>query len=168
MNITLDYGQTGLPLDISGLDAQVISPVFLEGIVNEKGAFAKAADQPFARESLRNLVNAKDTIAVVIPDITRALPNERLLSWLFETLAHVPAKNFTIISGTGTHRGNTEKEWFYMVGESIFKKYRFFSTKNMSRRTVGFSWGLSSLTSWLDFPVAIKLFFREWRESTPS
>jgi nickel-dependent lactate racemase len=61
---------------------------------------------------------------VVIPDITRALPNERLLGWLFRELEHVPAKRFTILSGTGTHRANTEAEWIHMVGEEIYRNYR--------------------------------------------
>jgi nickel-dependent lactate racemase len=47
-----------------------------------------------------------------------------LLNWVFKELAHVPRENFTIISGTGTHRENTPEEWIYMVGETIYREYR--------------------------------------------
>ena len=57
-----------------------------------------------------------DRVAVVIPDITRPLPTDRLLPWLFAELAHVPAEHFTIVNGTGSHRANTPDELRAMVG----------------------------------------------------
>ena len=36
-------------------------------------------------------MKASDRVAVVIPDLTRPLPSDRLLPWLFAELAHVPA-----------------------------------------------------------------------------
>ena len=43
----------------------------------------------------------------MIPDITRPLPTDRLLPWLFAELAHVPPERITIVNGTGSHRPNT-------------------------------------------------------------
>lgn len=63
-------------------------------------------------------------MAIAVPDIPRALPNQKLLTWLFEELAHVPRENFVIISGTGTHRANTPAEWKRMVGDDIYAAYR--------------------------------------------
>ena len=124
MEIDLDYGQTGLTLDVTDLDVSVISPKFIEGISDEKVGFSQAVDSPIGRESLKTLIDKDESIAIVIPDITRALPNERLLNWLFDYLNHVPKENYTIISGTGTHRENTDSEWNYMVGKHIHKNYR--------------------------------------------
>ena len=59
---------------------------------------------------LRECVAAHERVAIVIPDITRPLPTDRLLPWIFAELAHVPAENFTIINGTGSHRVNTPDE----------------------------------------------------------
>ena len=70
------------------------------------------------------MIAADDKVAVVIPDITRALPSERLLPWLFEELHHVPAENFTIVLGTGTHRQNTPDEIEAMVGKKVARQYR--------------------------------------------
>jgi nickel-dependent lactate racemase len=123
MHASLDYGQTGLPLDLSHLNATVLTPKFLPGLPNEAASFEASARNPIGSDPLRDIIKAHESVAVVIPDITRALPNERLLNWLFKELAHIPQENYTIISGTGTHRENTAEEWVYMVGESIFQNY---------------------------------------------
>ncbi|MDP9365509.1 MAG: nickel-dependent lactate racemase, partial [Chloroflexota bacterium] len=61
---------------------------------------------------------------VVIPDITRPLPTDRLLPWIFAELAHVPAANVVVINGTGSHRANTPDELRAMVGAEVLKRYR--------------------------------------------
>ena len=122
-HIKLDYGEAGLPINLEGLDITILSPKFLPGLPNEEKAFVDSAQQPYGTNSLRELVGAKETVAIVIPDITRALPNERLLNWIFKELEQVPKEHFMIISGTGTHRENTPKEWVYMVGEDIYGNY---------------------------------------------
>jgi len=63
-------------------------------------------------------------VAVVIPDLTRPLPSERLLPWLFEELAHVPPERVAIVNGTGSHRANTPDELLSMVGRSVLDLYR--------------------------------------------
>ena len=132
----LDYGKTGLSLNLEGLQADVISPTFLPGLPYEEGAFKEAIRNPIGRPALQKIIGSSETIAIVIPDITRALPNERLLHWLFDELSHVPPENFKIISGTGTHRANSEDEWKYMVGESIYDQYRCISHKGSDRGTL--------------------------------
>lgn len=129
METIIDYGKTGLPLNLEGLDATVITPTFLPGIENEASAFFQAARNPIGGTPLKSIARPNETVAIVIPDITRALPNERLLKWVFAEMNHVPKENFTIISGTGTHRANTEAEWIYMVGEEIFRNYRCINHK---------------------------------------
>ena len=39
-------------------------------------------------------------------------------------LAHVPAENFTIVNGTGSHRANTPAELRQMVGDAVYERYR--------------------------------------------
>ena len=124
MHTILDYGQSGLKLELSGLEATILSPKFLPGLPDEESAFKEAANGPIGCPPLKKIIRTNETVAIVIPDITRALPNERLLTWLFKELAHIPAENYTIISGTGTHRENTDEEWEYMVGKFIYRNYR--------------------------------------------
>ncbi|MDA3873647.1 MAG: nickel-dependent lactate racemase [Kiritimatiellae bacterium] len=120
----IDYGEQPLSLELSGLNATLLEPRYPAPLADETRSFREAARAPYGGMPLRQRISADETVAVAIPDITRALPNERLLRWVFAELDHVPAKNFVIISGTGTHRANTPAEWEHMVGRDIYERYR--------------------------------------------
>jgi nickel-dependent lactate racemase len=124
MRIHLQYGREGLSIDISSDQVTVLAPRFLPGLPDEAAAFRNAVSAPIGTSSLKSLVAAHDQVAIVIPDITRPLPSDRLLSWLFAELAHVPAENFVIVNGTGSHRVNTPDELAMMVGKDIAARYR--------------------------------------------
>ena len=64
------------------------------------------------------------TVAIVIADITRPSPSERLVPWIMAELAHVPRENFVIINGTGSHRANTREELVQMLGAEIVETVR--------------------------------------------
>lgn len=123
MRTELHYGTRLLPLDLSGISATVLRPAYVPGLEDEGEAFREAARNPVDRPPMRECIRTGERVAVVIPDITRALPNERLLNWLFRELEHVRREDVTIISGTGSHRGNTEEEWIRMVGREIYSRY---------------------------------------------
>ena len=124
MKVQLQYGQTGLDLDLDGLNATVLNPRFIDGLADEASAFTEAVRAPIDTRPLRDIVQAHETVAVVLPDGTRPLPSDRLLPWLFAELSHVPAENFTILIGTGSHRANTPEELDHMLGANIARRYR--------------------------------------------
>jgi nickel-dependent lactate racemase len=124
MKAHLQYGREGLDVEIPGPDVTVIEPRFVPGLPDEAAGFREAARRPIGGRPLRELVKASDRVAVVIPDLTRPLPSDRLLPWLFEELAHVPAERFTIVNGTGSHRANTPEELASMVGRDRLGRYR--------------------------------------------
>lgn len=120
----LQYGKDGLEIEIPSNNVTTLAPRFIPGAPDEAAAFREAVRAPINSKPLRELIGANDHVAVVIPDITRPLPSDRLLSWLFIELDHVPAENFVIINGTGSHRVNTPEELEAMVGDEIAKRYR--------------------------------------------
>lgn len=124
MKVHLQYGQTGLALDLTGINATVLQPRFLAGLPDEAAAFTAAARAPINTRPLRELVKASERVAVVIPDGTRPLPSDRLLPWLFAELGHVPRENFIILIGTGSHRANTPEELNAMLGPAVARGYR--------------------------------------------
>lgn len=124
MKVPLQFGRTGLTIDLPSNQVTVVEPMFVPGIHDEAAAFATAVRKPIGSRPLKDLIGAGDQVAIVIPDHTRPLPRERLLPWLFTALPHVPAENFVIINGTGTHRPNTEAELRLMVGDAVFERYR--------------------------------------------
>ena len=123
MKINLLYGKRGLELDLTGIQATILKPQFVEGLPDEAFAFKEAVRNPIESRPLREVVSSGDRVAVVIPDITRALPSDRLLAFLFEELEHVPKERFTIVIGTGSHRACTAEEIASMVGP-IAQDYR--------------------------------------------
>src|SRR5262245_35262343 len=106
----LQYGKDGLKVDIPSPNVTTLAPRFIPGLPDEAAAFQEAVRAPINSKPLRELIEANDRVAVVIPDITRPLPSDRLLAWLFTELDHVPAENFVIVNGTGSHRVNTPAE----------------------------------------------------------
>lgn len=122
--VRLDYGLEGLPLDLTGLNTTVLRPRYLRGLPNEHAAFLESVRHPYNTAPLRELIAPGETLAIAIPDITRALPSDRLLPWLFAELRGLDPDDVTIIVGTGTHRGNTPDELLQMVGPEIVAKYR--------------------------------------------
>jgi len=124
VKVHLQYGREGLDVEIPGTDVTVVEPRFLPGLPAEAVAFRDAVRRPVGSPPLREIVRASDRVAVVIPDLTRPLPSDRLLPWLFEELAHVPAEQFVIVNGTGSHRANTPEELRSMVGPDVLARYR--------------------------------------------
>jgi nickel-dependent lactate racemase len=112
----LQYGKGDLSVEVPSSDVTVLAPKTEEGLPDEAAAFREAVRDPIGGRPLRELVGAGERVAVVIPDITRALPRERLLPWLFEELSHIPPENVTIVNGTGSHRANTERSWPRWLG----------------------------------------------------
>jgi len=140
----LQYGTTGLDLDLTGINATILAPRFLAGLSDEAAAFTAAMRAPLGTRPLREQISATDRVAVVIPDITRPLPSDRLLPWLFAELAHVPAGNFTILIGTGSHRANTPDELDRMLGPAVARGYRVVNHHSADAATLAFA-GRSAL-----------------------
>lgn len=124
MKTQLQYGRGDLDVEIPSRNVTVLAPKHAPGLPDEAAAFKEAVRKPIGGGPLAGSIGASETVAVVIPDITRALPRERLLPWLFEELSHVPPGNVTIINGTGSHRANTEEELAAMVGPEVYDRYR--------------------------------------------
>ena len=124
MKIHLQYGKHGLDVNIPCSNVDILKPEFVKGFSDEPAEFRTAVRNPICSQPLKELIKSTDKVAVVIADITRPLPSDRLLPWLFEELSHVSADNFTIINGTGSHRANTQEEIRSMVGKNIAADYR--------------------------------------------
>ena len=134
--IRLQYGTEGLEVEIDSPHVTVVQPRYIEGLPDEAAAFREAVRRPIESRPLKELIRGTDRVAVVIPDITRPLPSERLLPWLFAELDHVAPERFTIINGTGSHRTNTPEELERMVGREVASKVRIVNHDAHDRSTL--------------------------------
>ena len=139
METRLQYGTVELPVEIPSSDVIVLRTKHEEGLPDEAAAFREAVRDPIGSAPLKEVVGVTDRVAVVIPDITRPLPSDRLLPWLFEELSHVPPENFTIVNGTGSHRPNTEEELAAMVGREVASSYRIVNHDAHDPNTLAFA-----------------------------
>ncbi|MGC8747193.1 MAG: nickel-dependent lactate racemase [Candidatus Saccharicenans sp.] len=127
MRIKLAYGRKGLEIELPD-DARVsiIEPEFVPGLDDEREALASALNSSVGSAPLRQLVKPSDTVAIVFSDLTRPMPNDRVLPVLLEELARagVPDDRVILVNALGTHRPQTEDELKKMLGEAVVNRYR--------------------------------------------
>lgn len=124
MHVHLDYGASGLDLDVPGERIDVVSPTYTPGLPDDARAFRDAVRAPIESPPLRDRIGPDDRVAIVIPDLTRPLPCERLLGWLLSEIAPARPDRVVIVNGTGSHRANTPAELERMLGREIVARHR--------------------------------------------
>ena len=134
--VHLQYGHDGLEISLPSERVTVLEPRFVPGLPDEASAFREAVRQPIQSRPLRELVAAQDRVAIVIADLTRPLPSDRLLPWLLEEISHVSEERVVILNGTGSHRVNTPEELERMVGAEILRRYRVVNHNSHDRSTM--------------------------------
>jgi nickel-dependent lactate racemase len=123
MHLTLAYGKAGLPVDLPE-DATVLRPAYAPGLPDEAAAIRQALRQPLDSLPLRETLHPADRVVVVFSDLTRPMPNDRVLPVLLAELDHVPREQITLLNALATHRPQTEAELATMLGPEIVRSYR--------------------------------------------
>ena len=124
MEVNLAYGRTGLKVHLPDTMVTVIEPHYAVGVKDERQTILQALRQPINSRPVRDLVHPGDTVAIIFSDLTRPMPNDRVLPVLLEELAHLPKGDIVLINALGTHRANTETELQRMLGSAIVDGYR--------------------------------------------
>ena len=127
MRQRLAYGREGLWVELpDDAPVTVVEPIFTPGLPDEQAAILEALRSPLGTPPLRALVRPGDSVAVVFSDLTRPMPNDRVLPPLLAELAQagVPAERIVLINGLGTHRPQTEAELTEMLGAEVVRRYR--------------------------------------------
>lgn len=136
MNLTLAYGKTGLTIDLPKTGVDVIEPRFVEGLKDERFSLLQALRKPLASAPLHQIATPDASVAIIFPDRTRAMPNDRVLPVVLSELKHVPKENITLINAVGTHRTNTEEELEIMLGRQIINNYRIVQHQPQERSSM--------------------------------
>lgn len=105
---------------------EVINPTYLATEKNEEVTVCEALDNPVGKLPISNLVNKDSKVTIVVDDITRPTPTEKLLRPLLRVLdtSGVETENITIIFALGTHRGLSDAEEKTLLGSQIRNEYR--------------------------------------------
>lgn len=128
MQLTLEYGKTGLPVTLPA-ERLIAPPLAIRPaapLADPEAALEDALANPIGARPLAELARGKRTACVVVCDITRPVPNAMILPPLLRTLeaAGVPRAGITILVATGLHRPNEGAELVELVGEFVATNYR--------------------------------------------
>jgi nickel-dependent lactate racemase len=125
MQVHLAYGKRGLDIELPPT-VQIIEPRNVAGLPDETAALVQALRDPIGTPPLRTLVQPSDSVVIVHSDLTRPMPNDRVLPVLLAELegAGVQPDDITLLNALGTHRRQTVRELAEMLGQDIVDRYR--------------------------------------------
>ncbi len=120
MRVHLAYGESGLDVELPDTTV-VLDPQQVPGLPDPQGAVAEAISDPLGSPPLRDLVRAGQSVAIVVSDVTRPVPNRLILPSILDTVhaAGVPRDRVVIIIATGMHRASTAEELERVLGPDI-------------------------------------------------
>ena len=127
MRITLDYGKTGLDVELP--DENVVGLLELSAVpplADADAELQRVLAEPIQSAPLSELARGRQSACILICDVTRPVPNPLLLRRILQTLeaAGVARENILILIATGAHRPNEGEEIVELVGSEIAANYR--------------------------------------------
>ncbi|MEC9009408.1 MAG: nickel-dependent lactate racemase [Planctomycetota bacterium] len=127
MRVTLDYGKTGLDVELP--DENIVGPLSIqpmEPLADPVAAVAEKVTSPTGTQPLLELARGRTSACIAICDITRPVPNQVILECLLPTLeaAGIPRQEILVLIATGMHRPNEGDELVELVGAEIAANYR--------------------------------------------
>jgi nickel-dependent lactate racemase len=127
MRITLDYGRTGLEVDLP--EGRLVGPLAIRPaapLSDPEAAVADALAHPVGTPPLAEIARGRRNACVLVCDVTRPVPNRLLLPPLLRILEEqgIARRDILILVATGLHRPNEGAELDEMVGPEIAGRYR--------------------------------------------
>ncbi len=97
------------------------------GLVDRNQAIKEAIENPIGLDnSVFEIVNSGETVAIVVPDSFRTTRIEQVLPVLVDGLieAGISSGDISFIYATGTHRGPTPEEERKILGDGIYERFK--------------------------------------------
>src|SRR3989338_8695562 len=127
MNISIPYGKKQVTVSIHEKN--------LLGVLHPKRSHSKKPESRVIKEAilnpmgccrLKDLVSPRETVAIVVPDLTRRCPRELILPILLDELNRggIKDRDITIFMAIGMHRPLTKAEIGMAFGKSVVKRVK--------------------------------------------
>jgi nickel-dependent lactate racemase len=126
MRLNLPYGNSSINVELNqGHKAQVLTPHEIPALRYPTHAILEAMENP-AGEGLSSIVGRGTNVTIVISDVTRPVPTSLILPPLIRELGRLGVldEDIRIVTATGLHRGHTDEERAYLVGQEIFRHFK--------------------------------------------
>ncbi|WP_188206894.1 nickel-dependent lactate racemase [Alkalibacillus aidingensis] len=123
--IAIPFGETYISstkLD----DADLIMPTDMEALENPRKQIKDSLENPINSQPLFEVCRGKDSIVIVINDITRPSPTDLFVEEMLKQLEKVGVQDeqVTLLVALGNHRPNTDDELRGMVGDEVFNRIK--------------------------------------------
>ncbi len=106
-------------------------------------------------QNLKNKLRNKKKLCIIIDDITRPTPVQKIIEILIDELIEIiPKENINILIGTGAHKPMTEEEITKKLGNKIPKEYKVINHDFMGNDLI--YWG-----EFLNGPVTLNKYLLE-------
>ena len=137
MKVTMDYVRDGLDIEVPD-HALVLQMSDAPALSDLDQRLEEALAHPIGALALRQLARGRSDACIVISDITRPVPNAKILPPMLRILEEegIAREDITILVGTGLHRPNEGEELVQLVGEEIACSYRIVNHKARERDTL--------------------------------
>ncbi len=127
MHITLDYGRTGLEVNMPA--DRIVGPLEIRPaapLADPGTAIEQALRWPIGSPSLAEVARGRRNACILVCDITRPVPNRLILPPVLRTLeaSGIARKDILLLIATGLHRPNQGTELEEMLGPEIVSTYR--------------------------------------------
>src|SRR5262249_7347784 len=127
MRIHLDYGRTGLDVDLP--DDRLVGPLAIPPappLADPQAPILEALPHPLGSRPLAEIARGRKNACILVCDITRPVPNRLILPPLLRTLEEqgIARKDILILIATGLHRPNEGAELEELVGPEVAANYR--------------------------------------------
>jgi nickel-dependent lactate racemase len=127
MRITLDYGRTGLEVDLPA--DRVVGPLAIRPappLADLQAAVAESLRRPIGTPPLADLARGRTDACILVCDITRPVPNRVILPPLLRTLEEqgIARRDILLLVATGLHRPNEGAELVELLGPEVAANYR--------------------------------------------
>jgi lactate racemase len=126
MRITLDYGRTGLDVELP--TERVVGPLAIRPappLPDPEAALAAILRRPVGTPPLAELARGRKDACILVCDITRPVPNRLILPPVLRTLEEqgIARKDILILVATGLHRPNEGAELEELLGPETVANY---------------------------------------------
>lgn len=101
----------------------------VDAVADEQEAIRQALRHPIGSAPLKDVVQAGDTVAIIVSDITRLVHTAQMLPVIVDELnqAGVRDEQITVVTAQGTHRAHTPEEDVIVCGEDMVKRVKVVS-----------------------------------------
>ena len=124
LSIPIDYGSSGINVEVPTNRTTVIRPVYKNGLKNDVKEINRIINSPINSKPLSIIQKPGMKVSISICDVTRAQPRVPMLESILLNLPDIKSEDITILIATGTHRSCTDDEIIQMVGKRIASKYK--------------------------------------------